>query len=158
MSCLDKKQNGSYVCNHKLSVYAPNSLNHFSNQDGPWGDGYESEIWYTIRDQFSSLLPSTVGVNENFTGSPVPDYADENWSWGGAGGVDAPPAGWYDWIGRGYSSEGWYPSPQNPQNPIGSTKIDHRPGDWYVGSKTPGNGVKVHSVTWQIYRDHARHE
>ena len=50
------------------------------------------------------------------------------------------------------------PTPQAPQNPLGTTKVVHWGQDIYVGSTTVGQGKKVQTATFQKYRDHADHE
>ncbi len=148
--------NGNWITNHALTVYAPDHLMHTGDTDTDWFSGYVSKIWYETHDRFHNTLTSNLDNNENFTSAPVSDYTGETWGWGTAGGGTVDPSNWYDRIQRSNPND--YPTPQNPQSPLGNTKIDHRLGDWYFGSATPGQGVKVATTKWQIYRDHGRHE
>jgi len=142
-----------------LTVHTPKSLTHLRNvdYDDPT-EGYLSEIHYSIQDNTGITLPDDVELNECFTGPTVDDYAGTDWVRGAAGGTTWSPSDWWDCI-TGQRSP-CTPTAQNPQKPVlGNTKIHHFPGDWYVGSETPGLGVLVKSgVKWQRYQDHARHE
>ncbi len=171
------------VCRFRTTVFAPDSLHHISTNDAlTGGPTFTSYIRYEVRDQFDVILPHRVPYNEDtdgngqfsnaatVSGAAKSDWTilngrpeDENWEWGDEGGrPNANPAFITDFIGRP-AGPTIHPSPQyNPPNQLGNDKIDHSPkapkGGWYIGSATPGLGVKVMSCYWQIYRDHARHE
>ena len=169
--------NGVAVCTYDLAVFSPDHLVHLGDIDQTNGTSFTSLICYEICDQFDDLLPYDVPWNEDIDGNGVASDAatveaaaisdwtvangrpeDENWGWGAEGSVVTPPGAATDGISRG-APPGRVPSPRNPQSPLGSDKIDHSPaGGWYVGSLTPGEGVRVIDVVWQMYRDHARHE
>jgi len=143
----------------QFRIYAPKSLTHLPDYDEDLPDlkwGYVSYICYSIQNQFGSTLPWAVEVNEQWTSDKIPDYPGMDWTRCDPGGGMAAPYGWDDEC----EGEIWSrtPTPQHPQNPIGTAKVYHWTGDWYAGSVTPGEGVKVLSVTWQKYRDHCRHE
>jgi len=149
--------NGKFICSHHLSVYAPDSLNHISdvdNSDATWG--YDCKIHYSIRDQFGNNLPNNVEINEKWTTGVVADYACMDWRRGSEGSATVSPTNWYDHIQGETSTH--TPTPQNPQSPLGSTKVYHWGQAWYVGSLTIGDGKHVQTNTLQKYQDHARHE
>jgi hypothetical protein len=141
-----------------LAIYAPKSLTYVGIADvSDAGFGYISRIYYSVQDNLSHTLPYPVEMNESFTGAVVDDYAGTNWARGPAKGGMGSPSLFCDMIGGQVSP--CTPTPQSPQTPLGSIKIHHFPGDWYVGSVTPGSGVLVKSgIKWQRYQDHARHE
>ena len=147
------------MCNHELTVYAPDHLDLIDINDVNWHDGYMSYIKYQTMDQFDQILPYDVEVDEVFTSSCIDDYpGGSDWPQPDDSGTPVLSPTWQDSIeARGGQ---WYdPDPQNPQNPLGNTKVDHWSGDWYIGSQTDGAGVKVKSgCIWQRYLDHARHE
>lgn len=89
----------------------------------------------------------------------IDDYpGGADWPLPGDEGCPVIPPVWEDVI-EAYGGEWYDPDPQNPQDPLGNTKVDHWSGDWYIGSTTDGVGVKVKSgCIWQRYLDHARHE
>jgi hypothetical protein len=119
--------------------------------------GYRTEITYTIRDQFGALLPGgNIQVNEDFTGSAVADFPGMNWLLTIEMFFALTNPVFSDVIeGENLSKN---PTPQAPQNPLGSTKVVHWGQDIYVGSTTVGQGKKVQTATFQKYRDHADHE
>jgi len=141
-----------------LTVYMPKKLTHISDNDEPWGTwGYRSHIWYSIQDNTDRTMVNNIEINEQWTGDVVADYTDMDWFRGATDGATRPGNGWDDKVG--ITTTGTLtPMPLNPSTPLGTTKVCHWPGDWYVGSETPGQGVKVHSTVWQRYQDHARHE
>ena len=136
---------------------SPGSLNHLSNvdnSDATWG--YDCKIHYKLLDQFATTLPNNIEVNENWTGNVVADYQGMNWRRGSPNGTTVNPNDFYDDI-QGETSDKT-PTPQNPQSPLGTTKVYHWPSEINAGSTTIGSGVEVKSYTNQKYRDHARHE
>src|SRR5207249_7214575 len=54
----------------------PDTVNHQSDVDF----AYVTHINYTIRDQFTTQLPSGVPVNEQWTTGIVTDYSGMNWT------------------------------------------------------------------------------
>ncbi|HQO33024.1 MAG TPA: hypothetical protein PLG59_00070 [bacterium] len=124
-------------------------------------NGYASVIHYILKDYFGDTLPCNVPVMEQFNvGDPVTDYTGEDWGWGPEeGNPNGDPDDVTDHIQRAYVIGVGTPTPQGPQNPLGSVKIDHRFGKMRVGSMDKTKGVIVKdNIKWQIYRDHARHE
>ena len=103
---------------------------------------YVSSIFYALEDQLLTIMPYTIGMNENWTTGEIPDYTGENWGQGAALGSYVNPASWADAIG------GPQPAIQNP-NPVAdcrgtTTAVEHWGQTWYVGSPIPGNnGVRV---------------
>jgi hypothetical protein len=117
---------------------------------------YKSQLFYKIEDQFNRVLPRNVEINEQWTSGVVNDFAGANWRRDDPMPATVNPANWDDGI-QGETAR-MFPVPQNPQNPLGNTKIQHWGQAWYVGSLVIGKGVKVQTNTLQKYRDHARHE
>lgn len=144
--------NGSEVCQHQLTVWAPNlAVQIGSIEDSSWDNGYKSVGTFEVKDQFNTVVPYAMPVNEKYE-NWASDYEGENWpditpnagtciqftdTWGIAGG-------------------GLTPTPQNPQN--GTTKVDHADQTYRAGSLTIGVGREVRTHKFQSYRDHARPE
>ncbi len=160
--------NGFAVCDFDTVVFAPDHLTHIGNSHSAYANGYWSKISYEIRDQFDTVLPHDVSWNEDIdangaysngatvNAAATSDWAGEQWSWGDECGWVVSPNSATDNLRRAGALN---PTPQNPQTPLGSSKIDHSPqGSWYIGSTTIGEGVKVIDVVWQMYRDHGRHQ
>jgi hypothetical protein len=150
--------NGVVSDEFSFTVKAPNKLNRTNIQHAASTNfGYRTEITYSIRDQFNnSLLGGSLPVNEDFTGNAIADFTGINWLMtpDGGGTLNGPVVS--DVIeGENLTK---HPTPQAPQNPLGSTKVVHWGHDIYVGSSTVGQGKKVQTATFQKYRDHADHE
>jgi len=118
---------------------------------------YQTFINYTIRDQFTTQLPSGVAVNEQWTTGVVTDFTGMDWRRGDPGGLGAQSTAAFSDHIQGETSDKT-PTPTGPLTPLGSTRVYHWGQDWYVGSATPGSGRRVQSDTLQKYRDHAAHE
>jgi hypothetical protein len=173
--------NGTVVCTYDLAVFAPHSLNHLWDEHNPIPAplaGYQSIIHYEILDQFGDVLPKEVPWNEDIDGngiysdlttlstSQISDWTiangkaeNQNWAWNPENGIlDANPADAQDQIKRNWNP-GRVPQPHPPGTPLSTEKISHNlPGALYVGGATPGTGIKVKDVMWQLYLDHALHE
>lgn len=150
--------NGTASDEYAITVKAPNQLNRTNIQHtSSTNFGYRTEITYSIRDQFnSSLLAGSLPINEDFTGSAIADFTGMNWLITADGGATLNGPTVSDVIeGENLTKN---PTPQAPQNPLGSTKVVHWGQDIYVGSTTVGQGKKVQTATFQKYRDHADHE
>ncbi len=168
---ISLSHNGQLIKTHRLTVFAPASLQLVGVEDEDYGNlspfytnavGYWSQLTYEIHDQFNAVLPYDVPWNEdfNYDGAQsvdgIPDYDDENWGWGGEDGWIVSPANATDNIARG-NPPCSIPPAQSPGN--GDVKVVHETGGWYVGSLTVGRGVCVSpNCTWQAYQDHGRHE
>ena len=151
--------NGVASDEFSFTVKAPNKLNHHSISHTIHATfGYQTEIRYTIRDQFETLLPAgNIKVNEDFTGSKQVDFTGSDWRMTPDAGHTADNPIFADII-QGETSEKT-PTPQAPQSPnLGTTKVVHWGQDIYVGSDQVGSGKKVQTCTFQKYRDHAAHE
>ena len=94
-------------------------------------------------------------VNEQF-GSPSYDSPGADWRQSVAGGYHSGGTTFHDQMGG--ESAGHTPVPQNPQSPLGTTKVQHWNQSWFIGSLTPGQGTLVQTNVFQKYRDHAAHE
>ncbi|MFH1900669.1 MAG: hypothetical protein ABIK26_00270 [Candidatus Omnitrophota bacterium] len=147
--------NGTEVCEYKLTVYAPAAAAVVSGPtDSSWGNGYRSVYTMEVRDQFGTVLPVEVEVNEDF-GAWVSDYAGENWP-------PVPPNGVMT-IGIQltdmYGIAGTYtPMPVNPGAVGANTKVDHAEQYYRAGSTIPGNGRLIKTHTFQSYRGKGRQE
>ncbi len=147
------------------TVYRPASLSLKNIDDDPWVQGsftgYKSSHYYRILNQFGSVLPNPVDVNETFDTPTVSDYPGENWPdrppFGEGSWSQANPSNWCDVVAAATQS-GATPPAQTPQTPLGNVKVQHYSGTFRVGSTANGYGVAVKTVTWQFYQDHGRHE
>jgi hypothetical protein len=150
--------NGVASDQYAITVKAPNQLNPQTTTHTANGTfGYQTEITYTIRDQFGALLPGgNIKVNEKFTGTKQVDFTGSDWRMTPDGGRTASNPVFSDVI-QGETSDK-IPTPQFPQDPLGSTKVVHWGQDIYIGSDQAGSGKKVQTCTFQKYRDHAAHE
>lgn len=147
------------VYSGNTTVRAPDHLVHLpaSDFDEAWFDGYCSHVYYRIENQLNETLPAVLDVNEDWTTAHISDSANENWAWGDRMGWAVDPASWSDDIGV-HDGQGRTPPWQNPQDPLGATKVDHWGQAWYVGTQTISQGTHVQTNTHQRYTDHARHE
>jgi hypothetical protein len=146
------------VATKKFSVLAPDRLIFLRNDDrpsAPWV--YETFVHYSIPDQFGTILPRNVPINEQWTGGLVADFAGMNWRRGAEGSATISPTDWNDWIGGEAAGGAWVPTPVVPTDPNAGVAVYHWPGRWQVGSLTIGSGRTVANVTWQKYRGRARH-
>jgi hypothetical protein len=171
--------NGTQVCQQFLTVLAPHSLLHQSDIDKSIPSNYpllayRSIITDSILDNLGHVLPQKVPVNEDIDGdgaasssatltaeakkSGNADYTANpivGWKWGDEEGSPYQPTNCFDTITR--IDDGTYvPNVLNPQ--YSTVKVEHLNGCLYVGSTSIAKGVKVQTLTWQIYQDHARHE
>jgi hypothetical protein len=146
--------------------------------------GYISNRKYKIVDQYNRVLPHPVPVNEHFVAPPnwqIPPLGSgaindtaSNWIRGAEKGAVVDPSSLFDTISG--CLQGWdlgngfgacQPVPRAPpaSGPLSRRKIHHWCGDIYVGSSetwTPGGtnsgkGVRVATLVWQRFLDHARH-
>lgn len=139
-----------------FTVKAPESLTFLRNVDKADPTFvYETEIHYSIQDQFSTTLPRNVPLNEQFTATPTADSAGMDWRRGPEGGATVNPADWFDRVGGETPSH--TPAPVPPTNANAGVPVYHWPGTWRVGSTTIGSGRSVKSVTWSKSRGQARH-
>ena len=146
----------STAASYRLTVRAPTSLHHLRNidvADPTWG--YDTQIHYSIRDQFGTQLPRNVPINEDFTSGITADTAGMDWRRGAEGSATVSPADWFDHI-QGETA-GHTPTPVGPAHADAGTAVYHWRGEWNVGSLTIGSGRHVATVTWQKNRGFARH-
>jgi hypothetical protein len=135
---------------------APKSLRHVSTNHSAHATwGYETRITYEVLDDKGNPIKG-FDVNEKWTTGVVNDYPKADWRRGPEGGTTSAGTTFFDNI-QG-ESKGHTPAPQNPQKPLGTTKVQHWGQDWYIGSTTPGKGTKVQTNTLQKYQDHAEHQ
>ena len=135
---------------------APKSLSHKGtkhNADTTWG--YETHETYEVLDDKGTPIKG-FDINEKWPGAVVNDDAKADWRRGPAGGAHSSGTTFFDKM-QGESSS-HTPTPQNPQAPLGSHKVQHWDQEWYVGSTTPGSGTLVQTNLFQKYQDHAAHE
>jgi hypothetical protein len=134
---------------------APKSLRHDGTShtvDATWA--YSTYETYTVLDDKGTPIKG-FDVNEAF-GPAAYDAPGADWRQGVAGGHHSGTTTFSDHMGG--ESAGHTPTPQNPQTPLGSTKVQHWDQKWYIGSTTPGKGTLVQTNLFQKYRDHANHE
>lgn len=136
-------------------VRVPKSLKHISTQhqnDPTWS--YLTYVTYEVLDNSGNPIVG-FDVNEKF-GSSVYDDPISKWRQGNEGGYHSPTTQFRDMMeGEAVT---YKPTPQNPQSPLGTHKVQHWQQEWYIGSLTPGKGTKVQTNTLQKYQDHADHE
>ena len=148
-----------------LTVRAPTTLLHLydaDTADATWG--YDSRIYYSIVDQFNTVLPQNVPINEQWSGAVVSDYPSMNWRRGVTGSALVAPNNWSDQI-QGETASARVPLPVAPGQAGASTAVYHWPGEWRVGSLTIGTGRRVTcaawqnpaTVVWQKFRGYGRH-
>jgi hypothetical protein len=118
--------------------------------------GYDSFLNYTIKDNLSAKLPSSIALNENWTSPVSNDYTNANWRRQDPGNLTSTDSTFADHIGGEYFSLPANPTPSCPP-PLGSTPVQHWGQEWRVGSSTPGSGARVQTDNIQKYLDHARH-
>lgn len=142
-----------------MAVPRPDHLVHLYDVDNPDANfGYQTDAHYKILDQFNNVLPNRVNINEKWTSAIGVDFPGTNWRRCDPDGANVNPADWKDEMQGENPPLVMIPMPINPGRPVGNMKVIHWSGAWYVGSKTPGEGVKVQTNTWQKYTDHTRHE
>jgi len=147
-------QTGSATLN--FTVLTPDHLNFLRNVDSASATFvYNTQIHYSIQDQFGTVLPRNVPINEHFTAAPTADFAGMDWRRGGEGNANVNPADWFDNVDG--ETPGHTPGPVPPGNANEGVLVYHWPGTWQVGSNTIGSGKRVASVTWSKSRGHARH-
>jgi hypothetical protein len=117
--------------------------------------GYESHENYNVIDDKRAPVTS-FDINEQWSTGAVADAAGCDWRRGAPGSVHVDGSTFFDNLQGETSAH--KPVPQNPQSPLGSTKVQHWGQEWRVGSLTPGQGTLVQSDTIQKYQDHAAHE
>jgi hypothetical protein len=146
------------AASYRLTVLSPDSLTHLRNIDSPnAGFGYQTEIHYSISDQFGATLPRNVPINEQWSGPAVIDFPGGNWRRPSEGSATVNPSDWHDFVTGVSAGTGFIPDPVAPNHADAGVAAQHWPGDWRVGSLTIGNGRRVSSVTWQRNRGFARH-
>jgi hypothetical protein len=145
---------------------------------------YFSHIPYQITDQFGKPLPKKPPVREHFTASAVNQCPNCNWHasheggsgeagrLGSTGCSTAGPGIVCDTIsGQAKDQLPFVPSVPTPECPnnnctapsIGSStlKVICFPGELWIGNgaspPAPPTGVKVMTMIWERYQDHARH-
>jgi hypothetical protein len=116
---------------------------------------YWTEIRYRILDNMSGTIVGAT-VNENFPGAPT---ADQPNNWPNPAVFTTVPF-WRNTNGK--FVDNWFtscgtPAPA-PGGPTAGTGVDRMPHEFYVGSDTPGRGVRVQRHTAHRYLGFARHE
>jgi hypothetical protein len=142
-----------------MTVPIPRSLVHLRNQDLALASrGFNTKIHYSLRDQFGRVLPRAIEMNEKWTSEVVVDFEGANWRRGLEKNAKVNPADAIDSLTGMPIAANPVPIPIAPQNPLGTTKIFHWNGAFFVGSRTSGRGIMVQTHTWQFFQDHGRHE
>jgi hypothetical protein len=157
--------NSSALTSYSLSVDSPYKLvpNGVTNKgsddcasstNGTYG--YKTQAIYTAQSFFGVTL-GNIGVNETF-GADIKDYVGTTWPANTPGGRTIPGSGQFAdtmcVVDPGLTLK---PHVLIPQSPLTTVKIDHSAQSWYIGSVTPGSGLKVQTDTQQYYQDHALH-
>lgn len=122
---------------------------------------WSSLMSYTILDNLNQQLPSTVGLNENWTSVPANQYPNcpnsPNPCWPRGAPVPAVinNSTFGDIMAPPLLSTNPFPTPTGPGS--GSTLVENWGQEWRVGSLTAGNGARIQTDTQQFYLDHGRH-
>jgi hypothetical protein len=139
-----------------FTVRRPDRLHHLRNVDNTDATyGYMSHVHYSIQDQFRSVLPRNVDINEQFTAAPTADFAGMNWRPSTNMPAVVNPSDWEDMIGG--EAAGFNPAAVGPRDAHAGVRVNHWPGVWRVGSSVIGRGRQVARVIWQKFRGKARH-
>lgn len=161
--------NGWVVTLFQTQVLKPDNLVHcdydpeepgMQDQHFMWlkdgNEGFTTYIWYDCKDQFGDSLPSAdIPTNEKFTSGKQWDWANNDWPMPSELNWTANAIAFYDTVGAVFAAT---PGTLRPQTPVlGADKVLHFTGEFYYGSPTKGNGVKVLDLTWQFYQDHGAH-
>ena len=142
---------------YPITVRGPKTLVAGATTDQCNSDyGYDSFLNYTIKDNLSALLLSSIPLSEKWTSAVTNDYTNANWRRGDAAGYTSPDSTFADHIQGEALSLPANPTPTCPP-PLGSTPVQHWGQEWRVGSSTPGSGARVQTDNIQKYLDHARH-
>jgi hypothetical protein len=155
--------NGGPTSNEfKMTSLTPWSLQSTGDSDEiDTSRGWRSLIGYSIKDQFGTILPADVPLNEKFTSGWIIDYPGTNWNTGlNAGSINAPPSGWVDRLSPGVYPPGSgtnVPAALPPLSPLSTTTVMHVNQEWYIGSLDTGKGRRVQTDVIQFYVDHGRH-
>jgi hypothetical protein len=135
---------------------APGSLRHDSTTHAVHATfAYETHENYTVLDDKGAPIKG-FDVNEQWPGGVVNDAAGADWRRGPPGGSHSGGTTFFDRMQGETATH--KPTPQNPQTPLGASKVQHWDQEWYIGSVTPGSGTLVQKNLFQKYRDHAAHE
>jgi hypothetical protein len=130
------------------------------DDEGDFVFGYKTKIHYQIEDQLGDVLPSPLPAREVFTTREIDDIPS-NWTIGsnaGYSGKPSNPEDFADVITGQNIINGPNPGTQAPCKPnLCDTRVFHFCGYISVGSGVAGKGVMVATLTWQRFRDHARH-
>jgi hypothetical protein len=114
---------------------------------------WDTDIYYTIEDNFGVPMQVSLPINESFPGSVVNDYSGTDWRQGLAQCLSLATT-FYDHLGG--ETSGRTPTPvYNPSWTGG--KVQHWSQDWRVGTCNIGFGPRVQSDTIQKWTDHALH-
>ncbi len=152
---------GAATATKKLEVRAPKSFTPVTTADAAAGltctadgdVGWRSGIVYTVNDNVGGVVPN-VPVNETI--GQKTSVETNNW------GVPAPFATGTDGNAQFFdlvcvTGISFTPQPQVPGNPLSSRLIDKVGQAWFVGSTTPGVGIRVQSDNAARFIDHGRH-
>ena len=151
--------NGQTSSPFSITTRKPDRL--ASPQTRPFCDsfyGYSDMISYEIRDQLNTVVPTAITWNEQFTSPCLQDNPQGNWCSYGlpteSGDVGTILV---DMIqGPGLNNT----TPPNP-TPVcvgDSTQQQHWAQEFWVGSATPGVGVRVQTDNLVRFTNHAEHQ
>jgi hypothetical protein len=126
-------------------------------------NGYQTTLFYLVRDQFGKALPKRMPVREHFDLTTfVDDWpGGSNWTPANEGGGISKLAGAIQDRVTGQSyvfNPGQIPKAKAPDPTSNRWKkpVHHWSGEVWIGSTEP-RGVRVMTLTWQRFQDHARH-
>jgi hypothetical protein len=131
------------------------------DDEGKLTNGYQSILFYLVRDQFGKAMPKRMPVREHFTTPVTDDFAGTNWLPAPEGGATTKLSGAIQdrVTGQSYiDNPGQKPTAlaPDPQSKAWTTPIHHWSGEVWIGDTEP-RGVRVMTLTWQRFRNHARH-
>ena len=145
---------------YRITTHKPSKLaDGIADDDCSATMGYSETISYSIHDQMDDPIPASVDMNEAWTTGVSNDYTGTNWltSWPEkSGNTTANPT--VDTLVDFITGQQPTANPTPGCVGTGTTKVQHRGQELFVGSQTPGYGQIVQSDTLQKYQDHAAHE
>jgi hypothetical protein len=164
ISCL---YNNVRVCDMLMTVKSPFSLEPGIIQDNPWADGFKSVLHYRILDQFATVLPSPVELNETWLSTDTSLYpGGDNWIVPLPNGQMVNPSDTKDNIGAKNNASGGAggaprsPTCVNPGAPGSGEKVQNWLAKISIGSTVGGSGagMPVFFPLYVDYRGKGRHE
>ncbi|PPT06367.1 hypothetical protein CKA32_000478 [Geitlerinema sp. FC II] len=150
----------------QLEVRAPNHLDLLGCSHAAEGaHGYKSTFRMKVFDNFGSEMPY-IDANEDFTSGTLEPGVSREWhapflSRTKGHTLTLSDAVFHDnytvSVTGGAPPASMSPHPSNPQTPPGNARVGTFTHWWFIGSPTPGRGVKVSEHIGILYADHGQY-